>query len=249
MWWAIYFIGFIIVGHMFILNLFVGVVIDNFNHMKEELGGYILLSEQQRDWVEQQRYMMRRKLIVKFEVPQAKCRYCLFRVVESRFFEFAITLCIMLNTLVMAMRYYRMPPSYAQFLERANTSFAVIFNLEAAMQIGAKGLYYFKSSWNVFDFFVVFGTDVGILISILSNTSTLATAVTIIRAFRIMRVVRLIKASKNLKVISQTLVYIVPSLVNIGILIFLLFFIYAALGVNLFGAVKHRVYITEHANF
>ena len=32
---AIYFIIFIIVGHMFILNLFVGVVIDNFNHMKE----------------------------------------------------------------------------------------------------------------------------------------------------------------------------------------------------------------------
>lgn len=36
---------------MFILNLFVGVVIDNFNHMKEELGGYILLSEEQRNWV------------------------------------------------------------------------------------------------------------------------------------------------------------------------------------------------------
>ena len=34
-WWVFYFIGFIIVGHMFILNLFVGVVIDNFNHMKE----------------------------------------------------------------------------------------------------------------------------------------------------------------------------------------------------------------------
>ncbi len=44
--WAFYFIGFIIVGHMFILNLFVGVVIDNFNHMKEQLGGYILLSEE-----------------------------------------------------------------------------------------------------------------------------------------------------------------------------------------------------------
>ncbi len=43
---ALYFILFIIVGHMFILNLFVGVVIDNFNHMKEQLGGYILLSEE-----------------------------------------------------------------------------------------------------------------------------------------------------------------------------------------------------------
>lgn len=155
----------------------------------------------------------------------------------------------MLNTLVMAMRYYRMPTTYERFLENANTSFAIIFNLEAIAQIGAKGFHYFKSSWNIFDFFVVIGTDIGILISILSQTSTLATAVTIIRAFRIMRVVRLIKASKNLRVISQTIVYIIPSLANIALLIFLLFFIYAAVGINLFGTVKRRQHITERANF
>ncbi len=96
---------------------------------------------------------------------------------------------------------------------------------------------------------MVVGTDLGILINILSNTSTLATAVTIIRAFRIMRIVRLIKASKNLRVISQTIVYIIPSLANIALLIFLLFFIYAAVGVNLFGNVKHREEINDHTNF
>ena len=193
--------------------------------------------------------MIRRKLMRKYEVPKQQCRRCSYNLVEKRYFELIITFCIMMNTLVMAMRFYRMERQYGQALEIANYFFAFVFNAEATIQIAAKGFYYFTSSWNVFDFVVVLGTDFGILIRIFSNQKALATAITIIRAFRIMRIVRLIKASKNLKVISQTLVYIIPSLANIGMLIFLLFFIYAAVGVNLFGTVKHREYITSHANF
>ena len=54
-----YFIAYIIVGNMFILNLFVGVVIENFNRMKDKLCGYVLLTDEQRNWVEMQRFMIR----------------------------------------------------------------------------------------------------------------------------------------------------------------------------------------------
>ena len=43
-WYSLYFISFLIVGNMFLINLFVGVVIDNFNQMKEKLGGYFWLT-------------------------------------------------------------------------------------------------------------------------------------------------------------------------------------------------------------
>ena len=42
--WVFYFIVYILVGNFFIVNLFVGVVIDNFNKIKDKLGGYALLS-------------------------------------------------------------------------------------------------------------------------------------------------------------------------------------------------------------
>ncbi len=42
--WLVFFILFEIFGAFFIMNLFVGVVIDNFNRMKDELGGDILLT-------------------------------------------------------------------------------------------------------------------------------------------------------------------------------------------------------------
>lgn len=43
--WVSFFIAFIIVGSLFILNLFVGVVIDTFNNEKELLGKNHLLTE------------------------------------------------------------------------------------------------------------------------------------------------------------------------------------------------------------
>ena len=43
--WVFFFIGFIIVGSLFVLNLFVGVVIDTFNKEKEKLGKNDLLTE------------------------------------------------------------------------------------------------------------------------------------------------------------------------------------------------------------
>ena len=55
-WLVIYFVSFMIVGSQFIINLFVGVVIDNFNTIKEkeELGN-TFVTEQQRSWIEIQK--------------------------------------------------------------------------------------------------------------------------------------------------------------------------------------------------
>ncbi len=44
-YWALFFILFIIVGSFFLLNLFVGVVISNFNREKDKIGGNNLLTD------------------------------------------------------------------------------------------------------------------------------------------------------------------------------------------------------------
>lgn len=57
--WIFYFIIFIIIGNIVILNFFVGVVIVNFNRMKDKIYGYINMTDDQRKWVEMQRFMIR----------------------------------------------------------------------------------------------------------------------------------------------------------------------------------------------
>lgn len=50
---SIYFVIFMIFGSQFILNLFVGVIMDNFNKIKdkEELGS-LFVTDEQRSWID-----------------------------------------------------------------------------------------------------------------------------------------------------------------------------------------------------
>lgn len=43
--WTIFFIFFMIIGFFFFLNLFIGVVVTNFNTEKDRIGGNDLLTE------------------------------------------------------------------------------------------------------------------------------------------------------------------------------------------------------------
>jgi hypothetical protein len=96
---------------------------------------------------------------------------------------------------------------------------------------------------------VVIGTDIGLLLSVTSSGSSFSTAATVVRAFRIMRIVRLIRSQANLKIILDTLVNIIPSITNFITLMFLMIFIYAALGLNFFGLIVHQEYVTDKNNF
>jgi len=173
----------------------------------------------------------------------------MFKIVQTPIFDYFITLCIFLNTIVMASKYYMMSEQFENSLEIANYVFAAIFNLEAAVKILGLGSRYFYDSWNRFDLLIVIGTDIGLLMNSIDSKVDISTAATVVRGFRIMRVFRLIRSARNIRIILDTLVNILPQITNIMSLIFLLFFIYSALGINLFSGVKHGDQITDKNNF
>jgi len=84
-----------------------------------------------------------------------------------------------------------------------------------------------------------------------------ATILRVARMVRLLRVLRLTKRFKNLRLLSETLVLALPALFNIGSLLFLLFFLYAVMGVDLFGTVpaplpdapENGGGLSEYANF
>lgn len=122
-----------VIGSLFVLNLFVGVIIDNFNKIKEseEIGGKgLLITEDQRKWIEIQHIMLRKNLRFKTPVPLNKFRRKVYELVEMKYFEIFIMVCILLNTIVMSMRYARMSDTYELTLESFNYAFSIIFNIE-----------------------------------------------------------------------------------------------------------------------
>ena len=104
---ALYFVAFMVIGSQFIINLFVGVVIDNFNKIKEkdEMGGNFV-TQVQRDWVDIQKVCLRKNLVKELSRPKG---YQLFfsKITDAPAFEYTITACIILNTICMAMVHYR----------------------------------------------------------------------------------------------------------------------------------------------
>jgi len=103
-----------------------------------------------------------------------------------------------------------------------------IFVAEILMKMLAKGSKpweFFYDGWNVFDFIIVavcFLPIGGAYIAVL-------------RLARILRVFRLVSALPKLQVLVGALLKSIPSMSYVGILLFLLFYIYAVIGTFMFG--------------
>ena len=84
---------------------------------------------------------------------------------------------------------------------------------------------------------------------ILSSVIITPTLLRVVRVFRIGRVLRLIKAAKGLRKLLFALVISLPALLNIGMLLFLIVFIYAIFGMTSFGHVRHTGTLDDVVNF
>ena len=204
---VIVFIVLIIVISMLFLNLFVGVVIETFQNEKDKLTYNHILKPSQKTWIEIQIMTYSAKPKLK-HIPDTgnACRDFLIRVVVHPFFDKFIMACIILNTVVLAVKWYMMPEIVTEVVEILNYVFMVIFTIEAIVKIIAMKSKYFKDGWNVFDFTVVLLTAiilglswVGPLIGF--DVGNLGVTSTILRSLRIGRIFRLIKKAESLQII------------------------------------------------
>lgn len=109
-----------------------------------------------------------------------------------------------------------------------------IFTIEAFLKIYALRRNYFRVGWNIFDFIVVMGTFMVLIIGFL-NLGDFAIQSTILRTLRIGRVMRILRKAKKLSIIFNTLVEALPSMASLGMLLLLLMFMYAVIGMSQFG--------------
>ncbi|KAG6970072.1 hypothetical protein JG688_00005042 [Phytophthora aleatoria] len=246
--WALFFVLFIMVGSFFVVNLFVGVIIDNFNRMKAALGGDFMLTPEQKKWIEAQKAASRVGPVRILKPPRQFLRRQLFYLVKMQRFEWFIMICIIVNTFLMAAQFFGESTMQAYVINIVNEIFAVIFTLEAVIKLTAFGWEYFEDQWNQFDFFVVLGTLLSVIVELFTGASVRSLAM-LVRVFRVTRILRLVKASKSIRQILLTLYIALPGLSNITSILFLMLFIYATMGVQIFAKVAMSANIDDHANF
>ena len=79
--------------------------------------------------------MIKQKLIRKNHIPELGIRKIFYDIITHYAFELFINLVIIINTIVMAMRYFNMNSDYAKALETANYVFSGFFNMECVFKL------------------------------------------------------------------------------------------------------------------
>nr|XP_048279403.1 sodium channel protein type 10 subunit alpha isoform X5 [Myodes glareolus] len=249
----LYFVVFIIFGGFFTLNLFVGVIIDNFNQQKKKLGGQdIFMTEEQKKYYNAMKKLGSKKPQKPIPRPLNKYQGFVFDIVTRQAFDIAIMVLICLNMVTMMVETDDQSDEKTKVLSRINQFFVAVFTGECVLKMIALRQYYFTNGWNVFDFIVVI-LSIGSLVfsAILKSLENYfsPTLFRVIRLARIGRILRLIRAAKGIRTLLFALMMSLPALFNIGLLLFLVMFIYSIFGMASFANVVEEAGIDDMFNF
>ncbi|XP_054564872.1 voltage-dependent T-type calcium channel subunit alpha-1G isoform X20 [Eptesicus fuscus] len=226
-------------------NMFVGVVVENFHkcrqHQEEE--------EARRREEKRLRRLEKKRRSKEKQMAEAQCKpyysdYSRFRLLvhnfcTSHYLDLFITGVIGLNVVTMAMEHYQQPQILDEALKICNYIFTIIFVLESVFKLVAFGFRrFFQDRWNQLDLAIVLLSIMGITLEEIEVNASLPINPTIIRIMRVLRIARVLKLLKmavGMRALLDTVMQALPQVGNLGLLFMLLFFIFAALGVELFG--------------
>jgi len=169
-------------------------------------------------------------------------------VVKSDHFKRFIIASVLVNSLVLILKWYTQPPLSAFVMERLNDLFTFIFVVEAFMSIVAQPKLYFQNPWNRFDFIIAIMAVIGIgsNIELLKDFNWFAG---FIQVFMIFRLLKLMKHFDRLKSVLNTFIISLPPLTNVGCLLVLILYFYSILGIEWFAKVKYNGLMDSYINF
>ncbi|CAN8007297.1 unnamed protein product, partial [Ixodes pacificus] len=243
-WRLLYFISFLLLVAFFVLNMFVGVVVENFHRCREEQEREerAMRAAKRARKLEKKRRKMREP---PYYANYSKPRLFTHNIVTSKYFDLAIAAVIGLNVVTMAMEFYRMP----LVRELSLVTFNYIFISVICSLLKLLFLSNFYSSYKLLS---NFSGCCAYQQTILHKGDKVLEDQLIFAKMR--KLLKLLKMAKGIRALLDTVMQALPQVGNLGLLFFLLFFIFAALGVELFGRLEcdesHPCQgLGEHAHF
>ncbi|XP_055454049.1 voltage-dependent L-type calcium channel subunit alpha-1S [Psammomys obesus] len=265
---AIFFIIYIILIAFFMMNIFVGFVIVTFQEQGETEYKNCELDKNQRQCVQ---YALKARPL-RCYIPKNPYQYQVWYVVTSSYFEYLMFALIMLNTICLGMQHYNQSEQMNHISDILNVAFTIIFTLEMILKLIAfKPRGYFGDPWNVFDFLIVIGSIIDVILSEIDTflassgglyclgggcgnvdpdeSARISSA--FFRLFRVMRLIKLLSRAEGVRTLLWTFIKSFQALPYVALLIVMLFFIYAVIGMQMFGkiALVDGTQINRNNNF
>uniref|UniRef100_A0A669PSG9 Voltage-dependent L-type calcium channel subunit alpha n=1 Tax=Phasianus colchicus TaxID=9054 RepID=A0A669PSG9_PHACC len=255
---SIFFIIYIIIIAFFMMNIFVGFVIVTFQEQGEQEYKNCELDKNQRQCVE---YALKARPLRRY-IPKNQYQYKVWYVVNSTYFEYLMFVLILLNTICLAMQHYGQSCMFKEAMNILNMLFTGLFTVEMVLKLIAfKPKGYFSDPWNVFDFLIVIGSIIDVILSETNvndsggdcgnSPENSRISITFFRLFRVMRLVKLLSRGEGIRTLLWTFIKSFQALPYVALLIVMLFFIYAVIGMQVFGkiALNDTTEINRNNNF
>ncbi|KAF5889363.1 voltage-dependent R-type calcium channel subunit alpha-1E isoform X3, partial [Clarias magur] len=243
---SIFYVIYFVVFPFFFVNIFVALIIITFQEQGDKMMEECSLEKNERACID---FAISAKPLTRY-MPQNRhtVQYRLWHFVVSPSFEYTVLTMITLNTIVLMMKYYSAPPVYDAVLKHLNTAFTVLFSIECVLKILAFGFVnYFRDTWNIFDFITVLGSITEIVVDQQSASFNMS----FLKLFRAARLIKLLRQGYTIRILLWTFVQSFKALPYVCLLIAMLFFIYAIIGMQVFGNIKlnEETHINQHNNF
>ncbi|XP_061567356.1 voltage-dependent P/Q-type calcium channel subunit alpha-1A isoform X13 [Cololabis saira] len=246
---SIFYVVYFVVFPFFFVNIFVALIIITFQEQGDKMMEDYSLEKNERACID---FAINARPLTR-HMPQNKLsfQYKMWEFVVSPPFEYTIMAMIALNTVVLMMKYDGASDTYEAVLANLNIVFTSLFSLECVLKIIAFGvLNYFKDAWNIFDCVTVLGSITDILVTELGDNFI---NLSFLRLFRAARLIKLLRQGETIRILLWTFVQSFKALPYVCLLIAMLFFIYAIIGMQLFGNIAieedGESAINQHNNF
>ena len=157
------------------------------------------------------------------------------RIRENRLFEAAVIAVIVISALAVGAKTYPIDPQYRTVLEGLDLAVTLFFLTEILIRMAAERRLrdFFRQGWNVFDFIIVTASLVPL------QDADIALVARLLRIFRVLRLVSIIP---ELRVLISALLISIPRMGYVALLMFIIFYIYGAVGSFLFGGINEDLW-------
>ena len=154
---------------------------------------------------------------------------------NNRFFELFVIGIIIFSALLIGAHTYDIPPFYLNVLTTLDVGVTIFFVIEIVIRFFAEEnkVDFFKKGWNIFDTLVV-------TISLIPIDDS--EMVLLARLVRIFRVLRMVSVIPELRILLSSLFKALPQLGYVVMLMFIIFYIYAAVGSTLFEPINAELW-------
>uniref|UniRef100_A0A8B9CE73 Calcium voltage-gated channel subunit alpha1 H n=1 Tax=Anser brachyrhynchus TaxID=132585 RepID=A0A8B9CE73_9AVES len=219
-WMLLYFISFLLIVSFFVLNMFVGVVVENFHKCRQHQEA----EEARRREEKRLRRLEKKRRSKEIYLSEAQrrpyyadyspARKYIHSLCTSHYLDLFITFIIGINVITMSMEHYNQPKSLDEALKYCNYVFTIVFVFEAVLKLVAFGFRrFFKDRWNQLDLAIVLLSIVGITLEEIEMNAALPinpTIIRIMRVLRIARVLKLLKMATGMRALLDTVVQALP---------------------------------------